>query len=197
MRRHSDSTIDADASGRSRRQHVAMSQKDKRARLTGRQGQREGQRYAMLPVEVLTSAACQSLSGMEFKVLVILAAQFHGANNGSLTLPLSASRRFGIRSNDTLKRGLHTLLDRGLIELTHQGGLPPYGCSKYALCWWELNNPRGSLVPLRPTSKKWVDWVESPVSRRRKAPGQSGESAKSGPATGPARSDQRTHVAED
>jgi hypothetical protein len=172
-----------------------MGRLDKRARLIGRQGPAEGQRYALLPVEVLESAACRTLSGTELKVLVYLAAQFHGSNNGSLTLPLSVARRFGMRSNDTLNRGLKSLVRRGLIELTHQGGLPPYGCSKYALCWWELNNPRGSPVALQPTLKKWVSWEEPPDNPRRKPPVRSASCTKSSPVIGGDSSDDRMEQA--
>lgn len=169
-----------------------MSQRDKRARLTGRQGVREGERFALIPVEVLESAAFGSLTGMEAKVLVVLAGQFHGYNNGDLTLPLSVAQKYGIRSNDTLKSALKTLRDRGLIELTHQGGLPPFGCSRYALCWREINNPPGSVAPLTPTSKRWIDWADPSVSRRRKPPVRVATKPKSSPVTGRGWSDQRT-----
>jgi hypothetical protein len=138
----------------------------------------------MVPVEVLESEACRTLPGTVFKVMVVLAAQFHGSNNGSLTLPLSAARRFGVRSNDTLKRALQTLCERGLIELTHQGGLPPYGCSKYALAWRDINNPRGSLVALRPCSQGWIIWKEPEDSQRRKPPVRVAGLTKSSPMIG-------------
>ena len=147
-----------------------MSSRDRRLRATARQGRRTGERFARLPVEVLQSEACRTLDGTALKVLVALAAQFHGSNNGILTLPLSAARNFGIRSSDSLNRGLKELVERGLIEKTHQGGLPPYGCSKYALCWLEKRSSSNSLGQNATTPKDWVTWTMPADAKKRRPP---------------------------
>lgn len=147
-----------------------MAKKRSMARAKGRQGPRDGERYALMPVEVLQSEACRTLPAAQLRVLVALAAQFTGYNNGRLTLPLSAARAFGIGSNDTLNRGLHELMDRGLIQLTKQGGLPPFGCSTYALCWRQLDDPGGHHLMRKPTSDGWKTWRCAESSKKRRPP---------------------------
>jgi hypothetical protein len=124
----------------------------------------------MLPVEVLTSEACRTLDASIHKVLVVLAAQYDGSNNGLLTLPLSVARRYGIRSCDTLNRALKELADRGLIEKTYQGGLPPYGCSKYALCWREKRSSPDSPIQKAATPKDWLTWTTPAKAKKRRPP---------------------------
>jgi hypothetical protein len=170
-----------------------MGRADKMSRLRGRQGPRQGERFSLIPDDVLRSTAWGTLAGMPAKVLVVLAAQFNGYNNGRLTLPLSAARIYGIRSNDTLNRALHELRELGLIELTEQGGLPPYGCSRYALCWRDINCPPNSPTILRPTGEGWITWSEAPEKqRKRKPPNRSMAAAKSSPANGASWSGHKT-----
>jgi hypothetical protein len=143
---------------------------DRRARATGRKGRRTGQRFAMVPVEVMQSEACRTLDPTIFKVLSVLAAQYRGSNNGLLTLPLSEAKKFGIRSSESLNRGLKELLERGLIEKTHQGGLPPYGCSMNALCWLDKRSSRDNPIQNAATPKDWLAWTMPADAKRRRPP---------------------------
>ena len=124
----------------------------------------------MVPVEVMQSEACRTLDATILKVLFVLAAQYRGSNNGLLTLPLSEARKYGIRSSDSLNRGLKELLERGLIEKIHQGGLPPYGCSKYALCWREKRSSPDSPIENAATPKDWVTWTMPADAKKRRPP---------------------------
>lgn len=162
--------------------------RDRRARATGRLGVRKGERYALVPVEVLGSAAYATLNGSASRVLFALAAQYHGGNNGRLTLPYSVAKGLGIRSKDLLTRGLAELEQRGLIELTRRGGLPPFGCSRYALGWQRIDGDDAhGLIPA-PAPNRWAKWNEGAGKRR--SPPKPNQNAS--PAIGPACPDHRT-----
>jgi hypothetical protein len=136
-----------------------VARRDRRTRLTGRLGVTKGERYALLPDEVLQSEAVRELDGVSRWVLVCISAQYHGRNNGRLTLPYSAAVGYGIRSKDSLTRGLRQLVEHGLLEITHQGGLPPLGCSRYALAWKSVDADEklGIVGTLNP-SNAWAKW---------------------------------------
>ena len=136
-----------------------MARIDKRARATGRLGVTKGERYALLPDEVLRSEAVRELDGVSRWILVVISAQYHGRNNGRLTLPHSAAIHYGIRSKDSLSRGLKQCVEHQLLQITHQGGLPPLGCSRYALTWKSMDADEkldiaGTLQP----SNSWAKW---------------------------------------
>ena len=126
-----------------------------------------GERYALLPDEVLTAPAVVSLPPAAFRVLVTLTAQYNGHNNGRLSLPLSAARGYGVRSADTLHRALNELINRGLIERMHQGGLG-LGCSRYSLAWRDLDpEPHGSCVLPTPATHAYLKWAPDASTPRR------------------------------
>lgn len=147
-----------------------MGRRDKRARATGRLGVQRGERYCLLPVEVLESEAWASLPGNAVKVCIALAAQYSGVNNGRLTLPLSAAKTLGVRSKGSLMRGLEELEERGLIEVTKQGGLPPLGCSWYALGWRQIDADASICLVAKPATNAWVRWMPGPHHARRAPP---------------------------
>ncbi len=78
-----------------------------------------GGRFARLPCSVLDTEAVTSLSHAAFRILVLLAAQYHGGNNGALGLTRSQAAVNGIVSNNTLYRALAALEERGLVEQTY------------------------------------------------------------------------------
>lgn len=85
-------------------------------------GRREFGSFAALPHDVLESESYARLSGHGVKALVDLFGQFRGSNNGDLTAAWKEMARRGWTSKSLLYRGLHELLDNGLIEKTRQGG---------------------------------------------------------------------------
>lgn len=153
----------------------------------------------MIPVEIMESAAFHALSLVGKFVLLCLAAQYSGGNNGRLTLPLTAARHLGLRSKDSLSRGLAELVRVQLIEVTHQGGLPPHGCSKYALTWRGIDPAASSGVIAAAPSHRWTKYTGKPSGReppkRRtaaEAAEATGRNASSSPTSGPHCPDQRT-----
>lgn len=162
--------------------------RDERARKTGRLGVARAERYALLPDDVLMSPAVSTLSLAAFKVLVVLAAQYCGRNNGKLTLPFSVARGYGICSKGTLISALRELADRGLVLETHKGGLPPYGCSRYALTWRELDpDEAAGKITGSPASHDYARWTPPETRRefRRKTERPVRPADQSGPSSGP------------
>lgn len=165
------------------------SRRDKRGRATGRLGVRKGDRYALIPVDVIASEAWATLSGSASRVLIALAAQYHGANNGRLTLPYSVAKGLGVRSKGMLIGGLDELEQRGLVELTRQGGLPPLGCSWYALGWKAIDADEARGITPLPAPNRWASWRDGEQQNRRRPPTRNQNAS---PMVGPRCPDYRT-----
>lgn len=116
----------------------------------------------MVPVEVLTSPACTTLPNFAFRVLVAIAAQYRGNNNGDLAMTKSIGRRFGARGGTQVSRSLALLEGRGLIRKTRQGGKKPLGPCLYALTWQPISELRNKIEvgPTAGPTNEWARWVE-------------------------------------
>lgn len=128
-----------------------------------RRQRRQIEAFAMIPVQVLTSSACVSLPNYALRVLLALAAQFRGKNNGDLALTWSMAKTFGIVSREHHVNGIALLLEHGLIVKTRQGGKKPMGPCLYALTWHPIDQCNGKLeVPMSMTpSHAWSRWTLS------------------------------------
>ncbi|WP_286749419.1 hypothetical protein [Marinobacter sp. UBA2688] len=113
---------------------------DKRARHTGR---RSTAPFLNIPKEVLGGEAYLSLGGWQVKLLVDIASQFNGKNNGDLTAAWSIMKERGWKSPGTLNKALKDLLDAGLIEETRSGGR--HRCTLYAVTWRGIDECKGKL----------------------------------------------------
>lgn len=122
-----------------------MPAKDLRAKHTGRKGQAG---YLHIPRDVLSSEAYQKLDGWSVKLLVDVAGQFCGNNNGDLTASWSVLKSKGWRSKGTLHKALENLLEAGLLEQSRQGGRNK--CSLYAVTWRQIDECKGKL-DIKPT----------------------------------------------
>lgn len=118
---------------------------DKRARHKGR---RSTAPFLNIPKEVLSSEAYLSLGGWEVKLLVDIASQFNGKNNGDLTAAYSVMRERGWNSTGTLNKARKALLDAGLIQETRSGGR--HRCTLYAVTWRGINECKSKL-DVKPT----------------------------------------------
>lgn len=118
---------------------------DKRARHTGR---RSTAPFLNIPKEVLGSEAYLSLGGWEVKLLVDVASQFNGKNNGDLTAAWTVMRERGWNSTGTLNKARMALLDAGLIQETRSGGR--HRCTLYAVTWRGIDECKGKLE-VKPT----------------------------------------------
>lgn len=132
-----------------------------RGKAKGRSDKRVS--YAGVPREVMETRKYSELSGWGAKLLLDLAYQFRGANNGDLQCAWSVMSRRGWKSKGTLDRALRELLACGFIEQTRQGG--KHRCSLYALTWREIHEVLDSktklhkldVPPTRTQSRTWRD----------------------------------------
>ena len=113
-------------------------------------------RFAKLPLTVLDQVAVITLSHATFRVLVLMAAQFNGHNNGALGLSKSQAARQNI-SNKTLYKALTTLEERGLIEQTYPASRVPPRPTMYALMWISIGDTEWSRSTRIPTHS-YRDW---------------------------------------
>lgn len=117
-----------------------------------------------IPRVVKRSAAYRSCSPLARSILVELADQHNGANNGRLNLSYAYLREQGFNSKDQIAKGRDELISRGLIVLTRQGGLPVRiagkstfgGASWFALTWLRISNFVGlDIVPSQYAQGAW------------------------------------------
>lgn len=140
-----------------------MARANRRVRATGKGA---GERFAALPVSVLTSPAVATLSAATRWVLVALAAQFTGRNNGALSLPAAAAAKFGITSRDTLYSGLARLCERGLAIQTDPGSYQPPRPARYAVTWRPLDDT-AYTTGTRTASHDYRNWTPPPKDKSR------------------------------
>jgi hypothetical protein len=97
-------------------------------------------RFARLPLTLLATPAVTRLSHAEFRVLVLLAAQYNGYNNGALGLTRGQAANQGIGSNRTLYLSLRNLEVRGLVVRTYPASRVPPRPAMYALTWVSVDD---------------------------------------------------------
>ena len=85
-----------------------------------------------------------ALKGNTIKLLIDIASQYNGYNNGDLCATLSVMKKRGWNSNQQLSKALKELLERNLIIQTKQGGLN-MGPNLYAITWQPINECQGKL----------------------------------------------------
>lgn len=118
-------------------------------------------RFLRIPYEVLKSPSYASLSPYAVKLLVDIAVQYNGRNNGDLVASISTLRNVGWNSSATLARCLQELMEAGMIQKTRQGGFN-MGPSLYAVTWQNIDectnrngNPRHEAKPTAIPSGLW------------------------------------------
>ena len=119
---------------------------------------RERGGFVALPNAVLRSESWARLSGHGVKLLMDLAGQYKGDNNGDLCMAWTIMSKRGWRSRDTLSKARNELLEEGWIILTRQGGRHQpslYGITFYGIdeCHGKLD-VAGSIVPAGLWKKK-------------------------------------------
>ena len=122
-------------------------------------GRSKTARFTGIPHHVMDSANYRSIDGWGAKLLLDLAKQFNGYNNGDLSMAWSKMRDIGWRSKGTLNSAKDLLLKLGFIEITRQGGR--HRCSLFALTWAPINECKGRLE-VKPTGQPSNLW-KTPV----------------------------------
>lgn len=121
-------------------------------------GRTESGSFTRLPHALQDSANWQQCSATGIKLLLDIARQYKGRNNGDLCAALSVLRPRGWRSSDTVGTALRELRHYGLLLLTRQGGL--HRPSLYALTWHPIDDCGGKL-DVAATNVAPGDWKEA------------------------------------
>jgi len=87
---------------------------------------------------VFESPAFTALSPHACKLLLELAGQYRGDNNGNLTAAWSVVKKRGWRSRTTLWRCKTELIEAGFVYVTRKGQMPST-CELLALTWFSLD----------------------------------------------------------
>ncbi|QNA95024.1 hypothetical protein G4G30_04700 [Stenotrophomonas maltophilia] len=98
--------------------------------------------FVSIPHFVLRSQQWGALDSFAVKLLMDLAGQYNGINNGDLSAPFSVMQHRGWNSETTLTKRLAGLEESGWIIKTKQGGRR-LGCNLYAITWWPVNECGG------------------------------------------------------
>lgn len=101
-------------------------------------GNRIGEGFIALPYSVLNSPLFIALPPHAVKLLIDVAAQYRGDNNGDLSLAWKLMKPRGWRSEATLHKAKCELLAAGLLYETRKGHRPNV-CSLFALTWHHLD----------------------------------------------------------
>ena len=129
----------------------------KRAKATGR-----GKTYSFLrlPHYVTDSPEFGALSAKATKLLVELARQFKGNNNGDLSIPWSRLQKRGWKHPQTIQKARDELVETGFVLITRHGGR--HVCSLYGITWEPIDECAGKLeVPAQ--IRAGNDWQKQKV----------------------------------
>jgi hypothetical protein len=99
---------------------------------------RDGSRFLALPHVVMDSAAFRNLSGPAIRLLLDVARQYSGDNNGKLLTSDKYLSTRGWTSHDTALRARRDLELSGLIFETRKG-MRPNRTAWYAVTWLTLD----------------------------------------------------------
>lgn len=103
---------------------------------------RDGRTFVALPLVVLESPGYRRASHPARSLLIDMAMQYTGGNNGKLTACEKYLKPKGWRSNDTIVRARRELIDCGLLIETRKGGFPNT-TAWFALSWQALDHAHG------------------------------------------------------
>jgi hypothetical protein len=98
--------------------------------------------FAGIPRWVVDTPAYKSLDGSAIKLLVLLAYQYKGKNNGDLTITHSVLKEY-FKSNTTMYGARDELYKKGFIDFNAYGGKSFDGrkmSSLYALTWASVDD---------------------------------------------------------
>lgn len=104
----------------------------------------DGGAFVRLPLSVLNSKAYVDASPHARMLLIDLAMQYRGDNNGDLCAAWKLMNPRGWRSEATLNKAKKELLELGLIVETRKGARPNKA-SLYAMTWFDLDPCGGKL----------------------------------------------------
>lgn len=110
--------------------------------------------FAGIPRVVMDHPDYQNLSGGAVKLLLELARQYRGKNNGDLAAAHSIVHPRGCGAKETVKRAVNELLTASMIIQTREGIFtnPGAQCALYALSWVPIDECSGKRLSVAPTA---------------------------------------------
>ena len=124
-------------------------------------GRQTTKSFVMFPHDVMEHETFKLLSSRATKLLMDIASQYRGNNNGDLCAPLSIMKERGWKSSDQLNRAKKELVRSGLVVVSRQGGLNK--ASLYALTWFPIHECKDKL-DIQPTIRAPNNWKTSASS---------------------------------
>lgn len=109
---------------------------------------RDGDRYLALPHVVIDSPSYRALGYPARALLIDIARQYTGSNNGRLVACAKYLKPLGWNSNDTVTRALAELKASGLLIETRMG-MRPNRAAWFALGWYQLDAVDGMDIDPR------------------------------------------------
>ena len=104
---------------------------------------KQGYTFLALPHHVIDHPDFINLSPRAKTLLIDIATQYRGCNNGDLCAAYSIMKKRGWKSKSSLCRAIRDLLSNGFIVVARQGGrMFP---TLYALTWQSIDDCNGKL----------------------------------------------------
>jgi hypothetical protein len=115
---------------------------------------RESGRFILIPHIVLNSQDYVGLTYKSKALLVDLAYQYNGRNNGDLTAALGYMQTRGWKRSATLTDAVQELMVANLIIKTREGKFqnPHSRCALYAMTWQQIDECEGKDLEVGPTA---------------------------------------------
>jgi hypothetical protein len=147
---------------------------------------RNGQSFAPIRMDVIRSEAWANTRAWGTRLIIDLAAQYRGNNNGDLCAAWSVMNVRGWNSKETLNTAKKELIEKKWIVVTRKGGRKV--ATLYALTFWGIDECNGKLDPhICPRKKPLDTWKignAAPNLKEEKAKEKARKIKFSGTATG-------------
>lgn len=112
--------------------------------------------FVMLEHRIIHSAAHADLKMSSRALLVLLATQFNGTNNGHLQATLSWLKPYGFGSQHTVSAAIADLIAHGFIYRTLSSGAN-HQSARYAITWQPIHQKDGLFLGGY-RANAWRDW---------------------------------------
>jgi len=150
-----------------------------RSRLNSK-GRQDSGSFLKLPHSMIGHENFQALAPRAVKLLISIASQYRGDNNGDLTTAWRILQPMGWTSKDQMEKARKELLERGWIVLTRQGRRPKVA-SLYAVTWLPINECSGKLE--RSATRTALHWWKLGYNPEEKTLSETRRTGHSCPAT--------------
>jgi len=140
-----------------------MANDDKRRRR--QKGRRAEHSFLGIPHYIVRSPEFGQLEPWPLKLLIELAGNYNGKNNGDLSAAYSVLSARGWNSAGTLNAAIKSLVKHGWITYTRHGGRNR--CALFAVTWWPIDYCEGKWLEVRAETTARHSWkTDSVVGRR-------------------------------